>query len=81
MPSSNGLLFTSIKGDVLQSPSSHSLHKNTLKPIFFEQLSQLNISILSSVMTLGLYQIQKFKTLLLLPVELKFKEVKLISTA
>jgi hypothetical protein len=76
MPGSIGLLFTSIKGDVLQSSSSHSLHKNTLKPTFFEQLSQLNISILSSVMALGLY-----KTLLLLPVELKLTDVKLISMA
>lgn len=62
MPGSSGLLFTSIKGDVLQSSSSHSLHKNTLKPTFFKELSQLNISILSSVMALGLYQIQKFKS-------------------
>lgn len=61
MPSSNGLLFTSIKGDFLQSSSSHRLHKNTLKPTFFKELLQLNISILSSVMALGLYQIQKFK--------------------
>jgi hypothetical protein len=61
MPSSNGLLFTSIKSDFLQLSSSHRLHKNTLKPTFFKELLQLNISILSSVMALGLYQIQKFK--------------------
>jgi hypothetical protein len=61
MPSSNGLLFTSIKGDFLQSSSSQSLHKNTLKPTFFKELLQLNISIPSSVMALGMYQIQKFK--------------------
>ena len=39
----------------------HILYKNTSKPKFFKELLQLNISIMSSVMALGLYQIQKFK--------------------
>jgi len=52
---------TSIKGEFLQSSSSHSIHKNTLKPTLFKELLQFNISILFSVMALGLYQIQKLK--------------------